>query len=231
MRNARIVSCIISWSILVLCPFAVCGTTFTLSDSALMSLDYDYPYYSNQSATITNITDVEGPGVRFDIMYPDPHYIRDQMPDLFWTSCIYGGNGTLTGIDISSFDAFALKFTLLSANGVSVPAATGPVIVGALINLSDATYAYRPEVIAFNDPYEPASATSVTTLDVTQIEFIGFTCHPPYWWYDETLPNPWDPDGAIISLLVEQANDAVVITPEPATLLLLGAGIAFLRRK
>ncbi len=221
-------------SVLVLCPFAAHGASFTLSDSALMSLDYDYPCYSNQSATITNITDVEGPGVRFDIMYPDPRYIRDQMPDLFWTSCIYGGNGSLSGIDISSFDAFALKFTLLSANGVSVPDATGPVIVGALINRADYMWAYRPEVIAIDDPYDPPNATSVTTSDVTQIEFIGFTCHPPYWWYDPEGPlgpNPWDTDGAIISLLVEPAPGAVVITPEPATLFLLGLGSLALLRK
>jgi len=225
MKNTWIVLCVISWSLLVLCPFAACGTTFTLSDDALMTLDYKYEgTYTN----MLSITDVAGPGVQFNFLYPDPHYIRDQMPDLFWTSCIYGGNGSLTAIDISSFDAFALKFTLISANGVSLPDAVGPVIVGALINRSDAVYAYSPEVIAINDP---VSATSVTTTDAGQIDLIGFTCNIPYWWYDESSPSPWDPDGATISLLVEPAPGAVLIIPEPATLLFLCAGAAFLSRK
>ena len=229
MKNARIISGIISFYLVVLYPFTAYGTSFTLSDDALMSLDYKYPYGGH--TTISSITDVTGPGVQFDILYPDPQEIRGLHPSLYFTSCIYGGNGSLTAIDISSFDAFTLKFTLLSANGVSLPDAVGPVVVGALINRSDALYAFNPKVIAINDP---VSATSVTTTDAVQIDLIGFTCYIPCWWYDPEGPlgpSPWDPDGATISLLVEPAPGAVLIIPEPATFLLLGVGVAFLRRK
>jgi hypothetical protein len=227
MKNTWIVSCIISWSLLV-CPLAAHGTSFTLSDEALMSLDYKY---SGEDTIMNSITNVAGPGVQFDFLYADPRNSNGKEPALYWTSCIYGGSGTLTGIDISSFDAFSLKFTLVSANGVQSPDAVGPLVVGALINQSGAAYAYRPEVIAINGP---ASATSVTTTDASQIDLVGFVCNIPYWWYDPEGPlgpSPWDPDGAIISLLVEPAQDAVIITPEPATLLFLCAGAAFLRRK
>jgi hypothetical protein len=214
-------------AVLFLCPLAVRGTTFTLSDSALMSLDSNpFPGW----ATMINITDTPGLGVQFDFLYPDPLNSSKKVPILFFTSSIHGGNGTLTGIDISRFDAFALKFTLSSAEGVSSHDAVGPVIVGALINWSDGGVAYRPEVIAVHDSYFPAGATSVTSSNVSEIAEIGFTCYIPYWWYSANSPSPWDPDGARISLLVEPAPNAVVI-PEPASILLLGLGALLLRKR
>lgn len=227
MKNTWVVLSIINCSLLVLHPIAVHGTTFTLSDSALMSLDYDYPNPGMQPE-ITGIANVAGPGVQFDILYSDPRYIRDEIPNVSWTSCIYGGNGSLTGIDISSFDAFALKFTLLSASGVSSPDAIGPIIVGSQISRSG-SFGFHPETI--DGPSLPISVTSTTTTDADQIGLVGFTCYIPYWWYSSPEQNPWDPDGATISLLVEQAPGAVAITPEPATLLLLGLGALMLRRK
>ncbi len=222
MKNALIVV-----SILVLCPFAAQGASFTLSDDALMRLDYKY---SGKDTIMKSITDVGGLGVRFDFLYPDPQKIRGMSPSLYFTSCIYGGSGALTGIDIGSFDAFALKFTLVSAIGISSPDEVGPLVVGALINESNYAYTYQPQVISTNEPYPP-SATSVTTTDASQIKLIGFTCNIPYWWYNESLPSPWDPDGATISLLVEPAPGAEVIVPEPATLLLLGLGVVILRKR
>jgi hypothetical protein len=175
-------------------------------------------------------------GVQFDILYPDTrNNIPGETPSLFWTSCIYGGKGTLTNRDISMFDTFALKITLVSASGISSPDEVGPLVVGALINQANYVYAYQPQVIATNDPYNPPSATSVTTTDASQIKLIGFTCNIPYWWYapqGPLGPSPWDPHGAIISLLVGPAPNAVVITPEPATLLLLGlGGLAIVRKR
>ncbi len=234
MKNILIIVGIIGLSVLILYPFAASGASFTLSDSAIMSLDYNYHSVSSlYDGSILNITDVEGPGVEFDIKYSDPTHIQ-KFPDLFWISGIKGGSGALTGIDIHSYDAFALKFTLLSANGVSSSNAVGPIIVGAAINRADVTSAFRPERIAINDPYTPSSTTSVTTTDASQINLVGFICYIPYWLYDPTGtygPNPWDPTGATISLLVEPAPGAAVITPEPATLLLLAVGALAARRK
>jgi hypothetical protein len=230
MKTNQVIFSIISLSLLALYPFAACGTTFTLSDSALMSLDYDYPVYYGQSPIAVNITDVAGSGVKFDFTFPDPLNSKGKIPSLCWTSSIYGGNGTLANRDISTFDAFALKITLVSAAGISSPGEVGPLVVGALINQSEYTYAYRPEVIAADGSF-PASATSVTTTDASQIQMIGFTCDIPYWWYTSST-SPWDPTGARISLLVEAAPGAVVITPEPATLFLLTlGGLTVLRKK
>jgi hypothetical protein len=210
-------------------PFAASGTAFTLSDSALMSLDYNY-YNSTSCATITNIIDEPGPGVRFEILYSDPLKIKSRSPNLYWTSCIYGGRGELAGRDISTFDSFALKFTLDTAGGVSIPDATGPVIVGALINSSQTdTYTYQPHAISFDDPPNPEDAVSVTSTGANKIRLIGFVCSIPDWWYTPAT-SPWDPAGARISLLVEAAPNAVVIVPEPASFILLALGGMFLRK-
>jgi hypothetical protein len=230
MKTNRVIFSIINLSLLALYPFAACGTTFTLSDSALMSLDYDYPVYYGQSPIAVNITDVAGSGVKFDFTYSDPRNSQGKIPCLYWTSSIDGGNGTLANRDISTFDAFALKITLVSATGISSPGEVGPLVVGALINESQYAYAYQPQVIAANGSYS-TSATSVTTTDASQIQLIGFTCNIPYWWYNSSSPSPWDPAGARISLLVEAAPGTVVITPEPATLFLLTLGGLALRKK
>jgi hypothetical protein len=230
MKTNRVILSIISLSLLALCPFAAFGTTFTLSDGALMSLDYDYPVSYGQSPIPVTITDVAGSGVKFDFTCPDPRNSQGEIPCLYWTSSIYGGRGTIANRDISNFDAFALKITLVSASGVSSPGEVGPIVVGALINQSQYLYAYQPQGIATNGSF-PTSATSVTTTDASQIQMIGFTCNIPYWWYTSST-NPWDPTGARISLLVEAAPGAVVITPEPATLFLLTlGGLTVLRKK
>ncbi|MBN1392976.1 MAG: hypothetical protein JW947_09255 [Sedimentisphaerales bacterium] len=215
MKNTRFACNILTFYLVTVCPFVAYGTSFTLSDDAIMKLDYEY--YGSQN--IVSITNVNGPGVRFDIQYLDPQNIRGESPTFYWVSSIRGGNGDLVGIDISEFDAFALNFTLLSVTGANRTDA--PIIVGSYIRNS-----YKPEVISLAQPF----ASSITTTDANQITTVGFVCNIPYWWYDDNS-SPWDPDGAIISLLVEQTPGAAVITPEPTALLFLCAGIIFLRRK
>ncbi len=206
-------------SILALSPFAAYGLTFTLSDDAIMALDYkEYnyypsPYYGNDTHILA-ITDVNGPGVQFDILFSDPHNYRGQYPSFYWTSSVYGGNGVLAGRDISMFDAFALRFTLLSARGVSTPDAVGSLVVGSMINEASYMWAFYPEYIAINDSYTPVSAMSLTTTNANQISTVGFTCYIPCGGYDENYPNPWDPCGAIVSILVEPAPDTVVMTSD-----------------
>ncbi|MGA2677705.1 MAG: hypothetical protein ABSF37_00230 [Sedimentisphaerales bacterium] len=206
-------------SILAVSPFAAYGLAFTLSNDAIMALDYNdrdfyYPYINE--APILAITDVNGSGVQFDILFPDPHNYSGQYPPLLErTSSVRGGNGVLAGRDISMFDAFALKFTLLSARGVSTSDAVGSLVVGSMINEAVYSLAFNPEYIAINNSYPPASATSLTTTNANQISTVGFNCYIPYRDYDESYPNPWDPCGAIVSILVEPAPDAVVMTSNP----------------
>ena len=195
------------------------ASVFTLSDQALMLLDDNYV---NSSVSI-HATDVAGPGVVFDVSYPGAG------SSLYWVSSIYDGQGLLTGIDISEYDAFALNFTLLSVNGQEdYSNGGGPVIAGALINRSGSVYAYQPQVLDFNNNVR---VVSTTTSDADMIKLVGFCLNIPTWWY-QTSPSPWNPNGNTVSVLVQAAPNAVLLTiPEPASLLLLALGAVMLRKK
>jgi hypothetical protein len=226
MKHAQMLFIVIC-SLLALFPFAANALTFTLSDDAIMALDYNEstiyhpPYYGGDTHLLA-ITDVNGPGVQFDILFSDPQNKRGQSPAFYWNSSLYGGKGVLAGRDISMFDAFALKFTLLSAKGVSLSDSKGPVYVGSMLTRAHSLWGFYPVVIEIDDSYNPVSTTSLITTDaVSQMNTVGFVCYLPYWWYDESYPNPWDPCGAIVSVLVEPAPGAVVLTSDPDQVLQL----------
>jgi hypothetical protein len=211
MKHTLVLSVVIS-SILSLFAFTANALTFTLSDDAIMALDYDYYNCGDPCAIITKITDVPGRGVRFDILVDNP--FGD--PYLQRISGIEGGKGILTGIDISRFDAFALKFTLLSARGIGSPGKIGSLCVGAMINSPGSEYGYSPEEISLNYSDYPPTATSITTTEgAGQIGLVGFTFYIFSYLYDDNYPNPWDPKGVKISLLVEPADDAIIIFAKP----------------
>lgn len=196
------------------------ASVFTLSDSALLSLDADL-----QSSTSTTFsrTDVAGSGVVFEIFYPG---LGSELSPV--SSTVYGGSGALTGIDISGYDSFALDFTLLSVNGqTDYSNYGGPLIAGAVINGIAVDYRYKPEVLGFVS--FPSDVTSITPTLAETIETVGFSLNVPTWWYDEG-ESPWNPAGNTVQVLVSAAEGATVI-PEPATLLLMGTGLLVIRRK
>jgi hypothetical protein len=170
--------------------------SFTLSDEDLMLLDWHFGSYS--SSTVINKTDVPGPGVEFTIRFPDN---TSKNYSITYVSCKSGSDGLLTGIDINDFDAFALKFTLLSVNDSNAPDAGGSLVVGALINMGY-SWGYRPEVISLQP--QRNTAVSLTATDANNISIIGFTAH----FFE---PQGWDPNGSTVKLLVEPAPNAEVL--------------------
>lgn len=199
---------------------AASGSIFTLSDSALLSLDADM---QNPTSATFSRTDVAGSGVVFEIFYPG-------LGSSFYpvSSTFYGSSGALTGIDISGYDSFALDFTLLSVNGqTDYSNYGGPLVAGAVINDITVSYRYKPETLGFGS--FSSDVTSITDTLAETIETVGFTLNVPTWWYGEG-ESPWNPAGNTVQVLVSAAEGATVI-PEPATLLLMGTGLLVIRRK
>lgn len=197
----------------------VMGTAFTLSDAALMSLDWAPPGRGEVIAQ----RDVPGPGVEFEFFFPG-----NQFPEnaCYYMSTYEGGSGALSGIDVSMYDSYDLKFTLVSANGVDEASIERELIVGAYIGRPGR---YKPEWLDFGQP--KISSTTLgrlgdnpeSGLNLHEIDLVGLTVR--------LYGTRWSPSGNNVTILIEAAPGAVAIVPEPATFLLLGmGGLALLRK-
>lgn len=197
MRKQTVfVFAIVALMALGLSDTAVITESFTLSDDDLMLLDRHFHHSS--MAEIIDKRDVEGPGVEFDIHFPNTNSPNHSIT---YVSCKNGGEGSLVGIDISDYDAFALKFTLISVNDSNSPDAGGSLVVGALIN-HGYSHGYRPKVISLRPQRQ--TAISSTSTDANDISIIGITAH-------FLTPGGWDPNGSTVKLLVEPAPNAVLL--------------------
>jgi hypothetical protein len=180
------------------------GQNFTLSDTGLVSLDW---YHGHGNATITNQTNISGPGVLFYIHFPG----NEQPDSVFrYLSCEYGGAGLLAGLNVSMYDAFELKFTIVSINGASTPDIGGLISVGSVIGPYDgSSSAYRPAWIDLvsGTPYD-STAISSTSVKTDRTSVLGILV----WLFD---PSDWNPSGTNLTLLVEPAPDAVPIRLKP----------------
>ncbi len=165
----------------------------TLSDEGLMALDEYSSYISGLKATILEKRDIEGSGVEFDIYFPG-----NKRPDnsIYYVFSEQKLKEVFQGIDVASYDAFELKFTLISVDGNDSPDSGGNLIVGAKIN-----GAYRPEAISLSES-KPRSSISTTRIDTDRISNVGFTAHM-------LTQQGWDPNGTAVTLLIEPVLNAV----------------------
>ena len=173
------------------------GVNMTLSDTGLMLLDQ----YS--AAKIVDRRDVPGPGVEFDV------YFQSLEPGYRTASCVsrevYGA-GSLVGIDVSVYDKFELKFTLISIDGLTGPDIGGVLGVGALINFGS-THGFQPQFVDFlSDTHYGTTAISSTTTDANQISIIGFIAY-----IAPSMEAGWNPLGTTVTLLVEPVSGDVAI--------------------
>ena len=167
----------------------------TLSDEGLMALDEYSKYNSGLKATILEKRDIEGSGVEFDIYFPG-----NKHPDnlIYYVFSKQKLKDVFQGIDVASYDAFELKFTLISVDGNDSPDSGGALVVGAKIN-----GAYRPETISLNKS-RPETVISTTPMNTDHISKAGFTAHM-------LTSQRWDPNGTAVTLLIEPVLNAVSV--------------------
>ncbi len=197
------------------------AANFTLSDAALMTLDYQM-FSQTDKARIVGRRDVPGDGVEFDICFP-----RNVQPyeGVYYVSSQGGGAGTLMSIDPNPYDNFALNFTLVSVDGVAGQGVGGVLTVGSLIGNRAGGYAYHPESISFNSNYPTTIVSEVPgTHGKPQLYYLGFRAYI-------VTTQGWDTSEFIVTLRVGPAAGAVVL-PEPSACLfaMLGLLAASLKR-
>ena len=178
------------------------GRIFTLSDEDLMALDVyqdSNPKYDPNVPKIVAQRDISGPGVEFDIYFPPDNKRKDNYA-LAYVSCNNRGKGTLVGIDVNDFNAFALKFTLISIDGKNDINSGGTLLVGALVN-AGYSHAFRPECISFAKGVE---AVSITKTDAEKTSIIGFEVY-------KSSPDGWSPQGNTITIPIEATPGAEIL--------------------
>ena len=184
---------------------AAMGRSFTHSDADLMSLDWYLNFSANDDPNLPKVLDkrdVAGPGVEFDIYFPRNVKDKHQTRGISYVSCTYGGQGTLTGVDVNDYKMFALKFTLVAVDGNSSPDTGGLLNVGALINGGD-KWGYSPEVISFMQDHK-TSAISSTSTDADKISIIGITVY-------KVSPIGWNPEGNVVTIKVEADPNSEIL--------------------
>ena len=191
------------------------GASFTLSDAALMSLDWNQQdYYGGPiRSRILERRDIPGPGVEFDIFFAG----NTGNNGLFFAdSSSKGGSGALIGQNISAYNSYDQVFTLLSVNGQPTTNEGDYIAVGAEISLLNSTSGYRPYGLDLRSGTSyPNQVLAQTNSNDTQIRLVGFTVY--------LLPftnNHWSPSGTTLTLLVAPAPGTDPLYPKPVTVTL-----------
>src|SRR5664280_2307113 len=150
----------------------VTASDFTLSDSAILSLDYNMPFSAGSpppTASVVSKQDTPGIGVQFNL-----HFVSTNWPDniLSWISSSSYGTGALTTMSVGSYSNFCLKFTLLSIDGST--SGSQIALVGSLIGpYQAASWAYNPDPVSLSG-YYPSSAVSTMAVTSATLSNIGF---------------------------------------------------------
>ena len=203
----------LAYALIVVLPAK--ATDFTLTDAAILSLDYNMQshYARPLTATITSEQDIPGTGVQFGIHFPSTNSLEDAR---YQVSDYAHGAGALAGLDVSAYSNFALKFTVVSIDGSTTESKL--LEVGAVIGNSSA-WGFFPEIISLTGHYPP-SAVSTTLVPSGAITDIGF-------YVSEYPFGAWSAGQHDVTLLVQPADGAVQI-PEPASWAMVALGAAVL---
>ena len=177
----------------------------TLSWQQLVSLDWHSPNRND-----TRVKDKRVflfiPVVEFDIYFPSN---SPGCRSLNFVSSGQGGKGTLVGADIRGYEAFALKFTLVSINGQSEPELKQKLVAGAVIGPTSKGQLSTYEPVTLGLAASEKTVIAKTPVSTDKIYQIGFHVHM-------LNPQEWDPSGSMVILRVEPVENGKVDSA-PAT--------------
>ncbi|MFB0553411.1 MAG: cadherin-like domain-containing protein, partial [Phycisphaerae bacterium] len=165
---------------------------FTLFWQQLVSLDW---HSSNRTGA--RVVDKRvfsfSPAVEFDIYFPSN---SPGSQSLDFVSSGEGGKGTLVGTDIRGYEAFALKFTLVSINGQSEPEMKQKLVAGALIGPVSRRQLRTYEPVTLGMAASEKTVIAKTPVSTDKIYQIGFHLHM-------LNPQDWDRSGSMVRLRIE----------------------------
>jgi len=175
----------------------------TLSEQQLASLDWQTPRRPGPYVKDKRV--VAGPGVEFDIYFPSN---TPGNRSLNFVSSGEGGTGTMVGADISGYEEFALKMTVVSINGQSGPDLKQKLVAGALIGPTTTRQVSTYEPVTLGLAASDKTAIAKTSGLADRIYQIGFHVHM-------LNPQDWDPSGSVLTLQVGPVEDGQVSSAPP----------------
>ena len=177
--------------------------TLTLPQTQLVQLDWHSPH--RRGGTIENVRPLpDGTGVEFDIDFPSNNPGDNEVT---FVSSGEGGLGTLIGKDVRGYEAFSLKFTLVSINGiVAAPELDKQLDVGAVIGpTSGKVTACEMQTLSLNGTERTAVTT--TPMRTKKLYQIGF-------YAGMKNPSAWGETANKLTLRIEPVENAAPV-PQP----------------
>ncbi|MBN2512292.1 MAG: hypothetical protein JXB18_05090 [Sedimentisphaerales bacterium] len=206
------------------------ASAVTLSQSALMSLDYDH---SSEALTAQVIEKrLSGNGVEFDIYFQGNGGADSQM---FFGSSVFGGAGSLVFADFSAYDAFQMDVALLKVGGYDNPQAESFELWFSPMVYDSISYKFfNAELLST----AVGNNTATASMDIGLLS-AGNRVHGDWIFeigYEIHMDDPtaWPTEGVILSLLISPTEGADQIIPEPISLSFLimgGLCLIAVRRK
>jgi serine/threonine protein kinase len=178
---------------------------FTLSDKAIMALDDTETAWAvnpPRSATLTARRQRPGGGVELDIHFPSTEP-RDSIFDL--TSNEWSGARTFAGLNVSPYNGYSLKFTILAADGsrTASPELTVGGLIGPVKGSDALPNTFVSSSVSLGLSSTP-SGTSFTGGFAPKTSSLGLRV--------SLYRHPWPAGPHDVTVLVQAADDA---TPLP----------------
>ena len=182
------------------------GAPFTLSESAIVALDdtkAEGYFRPPMAATITATRKHAGGGIEMDVHFPST---KNADYSLYLTSNARGGSKKLVGMDVSAFDEYQLKVTILTVDGSK--SASPKVTAGALIGptADGHGYSYKPFHIGLSST--PTAILSSKGFG-PKISMLGLMI--------SFYPFQWPEGSHDMTVLVESAPGATPVQPVEST--------------